>query len=341
VDGWTGPVQWFERDRLEDHGPQGVLAGRLGARLLELQGRPWETFPRVSEFQVPPGCVHFPQTGHSLCDPFLSYWRNNGGLDRFGFPITEPFIETIGDWEGSVQYFERRRMELHVELPGIPILLGLLGSEVLTYEVLPPPPVTPGVPTPPTPGGPVPACVDRLLPGDTFESARLRSAYEQLAFRETLGCPVEYLFDRPAAVQRMERGDMVWVDLTASGGRIPTTLVGRFIYAIFDRGTAYQRYNDTWVAGRDPYIIDLPAPPGLYTPTGGFGKLWVEDSNLRDRIGWAVERLPDEGPADVVVFDNVYNDPANLGALILFHDTGVVYAFGRLDMRDEVQVVLP
>ena len=36
---WQGPAQWFERDRLEDHSNQGlgVLAGRLGAQLLELQ----------------------------------------------------------------------------------------------------------------------------------------------------------------------------------------------------------------------------------------------------------------------------------------------------------------
>ncbi len=40
-DGWTGPTQWFERDRLEDHGAQSVMAGRLGTYYLELQGRPW------------------------------------------------------------------------------------------------------------------------------------------------------------------------------------------------------------------------------------------------------------------------------------------------------------
>jgi predicted alpha/beta hydrolase len=27
VENWSGPVQWFERDRLEDHGQDGVLAG--------------------------------------------------------------------------------------------------------------------------------------------------------------------------------------------------------------------------------------------------------------------------------------------------------------------------
>ncbi|NJL34106.1 MAG: hypothetical protein HC893_09900 [Chloroflexaceae bacterium] len=49
-----------------------------------------------------------------VCEPFLSYWRNNGGADRFGFPLTGPRRETVGDWVGTVQYFERYRMEHHV-----------------------------------------------------------------------------------------------------------------------------------------------------------------------------------------------------------------------------------
>src|SRR5262245_6844682 len=77
-EGWTGPTQWFQRDRLEDHGRIGVLAGRLGAQILELQGRPWEGFERVS--YAPTECRYFPQTGHSLCGIFLSYCRRNGCL---------------------------------------------------------------------------------------------------------------------------------------------------------------------------------------------------------------------------------------------------------------------
>ena len=97
VEQWSGPVQWFERDRLEDHGRSGVLAGRLGARALELQGRPWETLPRASS--PPQGCRLFPQTGHSLCGVFLNYWQGHGGLQRFGYPVSEP-----------MQGFRRRKL---------------------------------------------------------------------------------------------------------------------------------------------------------------------------------------------------------------------------------------
>ncbi len=129
-DSWTGPTQWFERDRLEDHGSEGVMAGRLGAGLLELQGQLWQTFPTVSN--APQNCRYFAQTRHSMCEPFTSYWEQHGGLERFGYPITEPFHASFNEWSGTVQYFERRRMEHHTDLVGTPyeVLLGLLGNEV-------------------------------------------------------------------------------------------------------------------------------------------------------------------------------------------------------------------
>ncbi len=129
---WRGPTQWFERDRLEDHGMQGVLAGRLGALARERQGRPWQ---QGSDAQVA-GCRYFDVTGYTVCEPFLSYWQKNGGVMRFGYPITARQTEALGDWRGDVQYFERRRMEWHPEFAGTPyeVLLGRLGAETMTVS---------------------------------------------------------------------------------------------------------------------------------------------------------------------------------------------------------------
>lgn len=82
------------------------------------------------------GCNFYEETGHNLCDPFLPFWQNNGGLPVFGFPKTEAeeLLNIDLDQEFLTQYFERERLEHHPENEGTPyeILLGRLGSEVLS-----------------------------------------------------------------------------------------------------------------------------------------------------------------------------------------------------------------
>lgn len=75
------------------------------------------------------GCEFHEATSHNVCAPFDAYWRENGGLEIFGYPISEPF-EQDG---ATVQYFERARMEWR---PGAwpennDILLGRLGAELV------------------------------------------------------------------------------------------------------------------------------------------------------------------------------------------------------------------
>lgn len=126
---WAGPVQWFERDRLEDHSNEdkGVMAGRLGALFLEQRQLAWS---QGNGNKPSADCRLFAETGHAVCGGFLRYWERNGGLERFGFPLTAPSQELIEGKTYTVQYFERRRMELHPEHAGTAyeVQLGLLGS---------------------------------------------------------------------------------------------------------------------------------------------------------------------------------------------------------------------
>ncbi|MEI7555673.1 hypothetical protein [Candidatus Chlorohelix sp.] len=83
----------------------------------------------------PDGSFYFSETGHTLSGAFLKYWIKYGGLDLFGFPLTEPFQEesrTDGK-KYLVQYFQRERFEYHPEFTGTPyeVLLGLLGNDIL------------------------------------------------------------------------------------------------------------------------------------------------------------------------------------------------------------------
>lgn len=135
VEGRTLIIQWFERDRLEIQADGSVTVGRLGARWLELNNQRWEDLPRLT-VAPGPGCRVFPETQHQICEPFLRYWERNGGLARFGYPITELLVEEIEGRVYTVQYFERRRMELHPEFAGSTneVQLGLLGRAILTFE---------------------------------------------------------------------------------------------------------------------------------------------------------------------------------------------------------------
>lgn len=75
-------------------------------------------------------CQTFPETGMTLCDPFLSYWRNNGGLAQQGLPLSNVLAErsTVDKQMYPVTYFERAVMEWHGADNG-GILLSLLGRD--------------------------------------------------------------------------------------------------------------------------------------------------------------------------------------------------------------------
>jgi thermitase len=148
-DGRERIVQYFERHRFELHSdlraPYHVQLTRLGDRILQVSGRSWFSFPKGI---ARPNCRYFAETEHSLCEPFLSYWRANGlefdgrrgksvaeSLALFGQPISEPTIETMPDGRLLlVQWFERARFEDHGPEGGV--LLGLLGNELAAQRGL-------------------------------------------------------------------------------------------------------------------------------------------------------------------------------------------------------------
>lgn len=79
--------------------------------------------------------VTFPETGRTLKDTFLSYWRANGGLPVFGYPVSEQQVETAAEGTYWVQYFERNRLEYHPEnQPPYNVLLGRLGDTILKKQ---------------------------------------------------------------------------------------------------------------------------------------------------------------------------------------------------------------
>jgi len=111
---WQGRrVQYFQKARMELHPelpyPYRVQLGLLGD---ELGYRQDKVAPKVNnQYQR-----YFPETGHVVAYAFLSFFDNNGGLDVFGYPITEFVFENQSG--RIVQYFQRAKMEWHPELSG-------------------------------------------------------------------------------------------------------------------------------------------------------------------------------------------------------------------------------
>ncbi len=128
VDPQTGLlVQYFEKSRFEWHPGNAerykVLLGLLGDEMGKRTGP-------ISIAQMPaandPTCHYFVETGHSLCNAFMDYFLQNGGVDRFGYPISE----FMPEGSRTVQYFQRARMEWHPEKqPGQKVQLGPVGDQ--------------------------------------------------------------------------------------------------------------------------------------------------------------------------------------------------------------------
>jgi len=78
-----------------------------------------------------PATRFFGETKHNVGADFLAYWKANGGLAQFGYPITEAFNDINPDDKRTykVQYFERARFEAHPDKAGTPyaVELGRLG----------------------------------------------------------------------------------------------------------------------------------------------------------------------------------------------------------------------
>lgn len=55
-------------------------------------------------------CQHFPETSHTLSEPFASFWNAYGGNPIFGPPVTEAFLDP--DTGTQVQVFENAVLEI-------------------------------------------------------------------------------------------------------------------------------------------------------------------------------------------------------------------------------------
>lgn len=115
-------VQYFQNARFELHPenpvPYRVQLGLLGVDLNYERSRvePPNSISRVRHY--------FPETGHTVTYAFLEFFKAKGGIDVFGYPITEMYYEN----GRMVQYFQRMKLEWHSEDRSNPVRIGNLGE---------------------------------------------------------------------------------------------------------------------------------------------------------------------------------------------------------------------
>ena len=123
-------VQYFERAKIELHPefePEWYVSLAQVGRMA-MEGKADPAFVPVGEGAPDANTTYFPESGHNVRFGFREYWRANGGVRVFGYPLSEEFSEVSPD-DGqtyTVQYFERAKFEYHPELSR-PIQLARLG----------------------------------------------------------------------------------------------------------------------------------------------------------------------------------------------------------------------
>jgi hypothetical protein len=129
-------VQYFQRVRME-LAPKAAAGERvqLGALSRELG----YDQPPIPSSEIPPpdhpDKFYFAESGHTIAFAFLDFYREHGGLDLLGYPITEWFIEPSGR---IVQYLERCKLVWYPEYPmGQRVQLGMLGTVYVDQYVDP------------------------------------------------------------------------------------------------------------------------------------------------------------------------------------------------------------
>ncbi len=89
-----------------------------------------------------------------------------------------------------------------------------------------------------------------------------------------------------AAEQHFEHGTMIWIKEPWS-----QWVEGEgWIVTLYDERNEWSMYRDEWKEGQPDRDPEISPPPGLYQPIRGFGLLWRQNPEVRDRLGWATDQ---------------------------------------------------
>jgi hypothetical protein len=217
VRSWRGEVQYVLQ----------ADSGMLNLRL-EAMGT-----PIYIEYDPPInlGGQFFAATNHSLRGAFQSYWYANGGLERFGYPLTDELIEPEAGHGRPrvVQYFERARFEHFPEFSNteFEVQFGRLGDTILSRQGI-------NWHTMPKVSGVSPECLFFAETGHSL-CPPFRNSWEQLGGLTKMGFPLTEPFEmshpetgRNYTVQYFERARLEYFpEHQGTSNEVQLGLLGR------------------------------------------------------------------------------------------------------------------
>jgi hypothetical protein len=134
-------------------------------------------------------------------------------------------------------------------------------------------------------------------------------AWNTAEVKSRIGCPAGAASVTQAALGPFERGVMIWrSDL-------------RTIYAIFGDG-GWRSYRDTWQEGDATYscpnLAPSTSPP---TPVRGFGRVWCQQAEVRNRLG-SITQVEWGENMTAQAFERGIMITTSRGLYVLFNDGG-------------------
>jgi hypothetical protein len=255
-------------------------------------------------------CTYFPETDHYVCDEFLEFFETRGGLEIFGYPLTEAFDDPARGLR--VQYFQRARMEFHPYNPEpYQVQLGLLGDE-LDYSSPPPnPPSDPAVNN----------SLRHYFPqtGHTVSHSFLRY-YREHGGLDIFGYPItEFMEEDGLVVQYFQRARMEWRPDESSGAQIRLTNLGEIyleqvgIPGDYDELYPQERMADTFATESPDRVKELEIDASVrYIITGrqGVQTIFVYVTDQRQQpISGAIVSMTVRYPLDEVRYE--YENPTD------------------------------
>jgi hypothetical protein len=248
----------------------------------------------VSAQNTDPEDPYYSATGHNVSETFFEYFKANGGISRFGYPITEGYVENNGLY---VQYFQKARLEWHPANPDpYKILLGLLGEDLGKKQA----PILASQ----IPAATDPNCIYFAQTGHKVCNSFL-SYFQANGGVDAFGYPItEYVQENGLIVQYFQRALMEWHPGKPAGQRVVTATLGQIYYdwAGLDRNRLLPDEPDS---GGDPVVVQLKARASVLsaiTHKGGVqtGYVYVYDQLGKPVKGAAVTlvvRFPNESSA--------------------------------------------